>query len=271
MRLLLILFTTLCLVPALSHTATAQGISVSPTRLFFTGNPGETVSQTITFSNTSKEVLSFNTRIKDWQRDSLGTKVYFDDRTSATSNSNWLSLSGNALNIKPGEAKKIIVSMNIPANATRLAHSMLFFTQTIPQQTEKETGISIGVKVLVEMGIQIYFTPSGLQMGDLEYLAFEDRGSFIQGNKTTRRLALKIHNTGAINKDAFLRFELTNKDTGEETKIETKTLAMLPDATQWVMLDLPADLKGNYLVVALLDAGSLYDLKVAEKEIIYRP
>ena len=271
MRLLILLLTTLCLVPALSHTAMAQGISVSPTRLFFTGNPGETVSQTVTFSNTSGQVLSFNNRIKDWRRDSVGTKIYFDDRNNSTSNAAWLSLTSKSIEIKPGEEKKIIVSINIPANASKLAHSMLFFTQTIPQQPSKQNGISLGVRVLVEMGVQVYYAPAGLKTGDLEYLAFEDRGSFTEGQKTSRRLALKIHNTGAINKDAFVRFELTNKETGEETKLETKTLAMLPDATQWVMLDLPANLKGNYLVVALLDAGSIYDLKVAEKEITYRP
>jgi hypothetical protein len=30
-------------------------------------------------------------------------------------------------------------------------------------------------------------------------------------------------------------------------------------------------LSGKFLAVAILDAGTAYDLKIAEKEIIYRP
>lgn len=261
---------TLSLVLTLSHTALGQGFSISPSRIFFTGNPGETVTQTITFTNTSPNALSFVTRVQDWKRDSTGTKVYFDNLLPS-SNAKWISLSENAIIIQPGEVKQVIVSLNIPKDAHKLSHTMLFFTQVKEQQKLQAAKVAIGVNVLMEVGVQIYYTPSGLKAGELEFLAFEDRGMVKNGEKNIRRVALKIHNTGDINKDAFLRLELTNKETGEEIKIEPKTLAMLPEETQWVMVDLPATLKGKFLTVAMLDAGSTYDLKVAEKEIIYRP
>ena len=270
MRLSAILI-TLCLVPALIHTAMGQGFAISPSRIFMTGNPGETVSQTITFSNTSAAPLSFTTRIQDWNRDSLGTKVYFDSGTLPASNSKWISLSNNAVVVQPGEVKQVIVSLNIPKDASVLTNSMLFFTQLKEQQPEKASAVAVGINVLMEVGIQVYYSPRGLNAGELEFLAFQDHGNVEEGKNTFRRLALKIHNKGALNKDAFIRFELTNKETGEERKFEPETVAMLPDATQWVFLKLPADLKGKFLAVALLDAGSSYDLKVAEKEITYRP
>lgn len=270
MRYKNILLITLCLVPLLVHTALGQGISLSPTRLFFTGKPGETVSQTISFSNTSDKALTFTTRIQDFERDSLGIKHYFADDNRENSNVKWLSLSSGNIIIQPGEKKVVTVTMNIPTQVSQQTHSMVFFTQAAEQAPQKSSGVALGMVILLEMGIQVYYTPPGLPAGELEFISFADLGNQADvENKKSRRLAIKIHNTGAINKDAAIRFELTNKDTGEEIKIKPENIAMLPGATQAVILNLPADLKGKFLVVALLDAGESYDLKVAEKEITY--
>jgi P pilus assembly chaperone PapD len=270
MRFLTILF-TLCLVSALSHTAKGQGISVSPSRLMFTGNPGETVTQEITFSNSSDKPLSFITRQQDWDRDSLGVKVYYKPNSRPGSNANWISLSSNSVSIEPGQSKKINVAMTIPQKADQLTNSMLFFTQVKEQKPAQGDKLAIGIIITLEIGIQVYYTPLGLNAGDIEFLAFDDRGIIVNDKIKTRQLALKVSNKGSINKDATVRFELTNKSTGEEIKVEPKIIAMLPHSKQWVIVDLPADLKGDFLVVALLDAGSAYDLKIAEKEITYRP
>jgi len=270
MRFLTILF-TLCLVLALLHTATGQGISISPSRILFTGNSGETVTQTITFGNSSDKPLSFITRQQDWDRDSLGVKKYYEPNSRPSSNAKWITLSASSVTIPPGGSKQVIVSLSIPADAKKLTNSMLFFTQVKEQQPKQSEKMSIGITVLLEVGVQVYYTPAGLKPGELEFMAFEDKGFVTNGAEKTRRLALKINNTGAINKDASIRFELTNKTTGEEIKIEPKIIAMLPNTVQWVMIDLPANLKGDFLAVALIDAGSTYDLKIAEKQITYRP
>lgn len=274
MRLLTTTIFTLSLVATLFSTVSGQGFSISPSRIFFSGNPGETVSQTVQFANTSGRPLSFITRIQDWERDSLGTKVYYDSNTMPLSNAKWITLSSNNVTVQPGENKQVIVSLNIPADpvkAKKLTNSMLFFTQVKEQEPEQKTAAKIGLNVLMEVGIQVYYVPRGLNAGELEFLSFDDLGTADQGKNKSRRLALKIRNRGNLNKDAFIRFELTNKETGEEIKIKPQVIAMLPDATQLIIVDLPTDLKGKFLAVALLDAGSSYDLKVAEKEIIYRP
>ncbi|CAM4123240.1 hypothetical protein SAMN06265348_103223 [Pedobacter westerhofensis] len=270
MKLLTVIL-TLSLVLSIASTSKGQGFSISPSRIFFTGNPGETIMQSVIFSNTSSNTLSFISRLQDWVRDSKGNKVYSEINTHPASNAKWISLSENNIVLLPGEKKQIIISLHIPADADKLTHSMLFFTQVKEQNREQAKKVAIGVTVLMEVGIQIYYTPRGLNPGEMEILAFEDRGIYNNGQKMARRIELQIHNKGAVNKDAFVRLELTNKETGEEIKIEPQTIAMLPEATQWVTIDLPPNLKGKFLAVAMLDAGSTYDLKIAEKEIIYRP
>lgn len=248
-----------------------QGFSVSPSRLSFTGNPGETVAQTITLSNTSQSILNFNMHLQDFDRDTLGSKNYYDAGSRPSSNAKWLSLSSTSLKLQPGEIKKVNISMAIPTTAKSISQSMIFFTQVKEQMAAGGALKSIGVSVLMEMGVQIYYTPTGLNAGELEFLAFEDRGMVGTGKDQVRKLMLKIHNKGDVNKDAFVRLELTNKETGEEHKVDPASIAMLPNASQWVTFNLPLRLSGKFLAVAILDAGTAYDLKIAEKEIIYRP
>jgi hypothetical protein len=271
MRLLTIILFISCLASVLSQTVNGQGFSISPSRVFFRGNPGETVTHALTFANTSSNKLSFVTKIQDWERDSIGNKVYYDSSTRPSSNAKWLSIPGNEITIEPGETKHVILTMVIPTDARQLSHSMIFFTQRQEQQPVQAAKAVIGINIIMEVGIQVYYIPKGLNAGDLEFLAFEDRGLIETAGVKKRTLAIKIRNNGGLNKDAWVRIELTNKETGEEIKVEPVTIAMLPDATQWITVNLPGTLKGKFLAIAMLDAGSFYDLKVAEKELIYHP
>ena len=68
-----------------SSSILAQSISMSPTRLFFTGNPGEKVTQTVTLQNSSDKDYVFNLNYKDWVREEDGNKVYLEAGSSKTS------------------------------------------------------------------------------------------------------------------------------------------------------------------------------------------
>ncbi|WP_129716020.1 hypothetical protein [Pedobacter sp. SYP-B3415] len=258
----------LLLVPLFTR---AQGISISPSRIFIQGQPGETVTRSVQFTNTSPRELNFVASVKDWERDSLGTKVYHLPGKLKGSNAAWIGLQANSVRVAPGETRVVNFSFTIPAgaDAAELTRSMLFFTQVREQSAANGNRQAIGLNILFEVGIQIYHVPDGLTPGQLNFEAFLDKGQVEVSGKPVRRMMLKIRNDGQLNKDAYVRFELTNKTTGEETRVSPVAIAMLPGAAQWVNIDLPAGLKGNFLGIAILDAGSQYNLKVAEKEITY--
>lgn len=248
----------------------AQGISVSPSRIFFKGEPGQAVTQTITLNNSTNADFNFVANLKDWDRDSLGNKRYYSANQRKQSNASWLALSENSLDLSPGETKRVNLTMTIPpaGQTTQLTNSMLFFTQVKEQKKDLQNGLN--VNVLLELGIQVYHTPNGLAAGNLEFLAFEDKGILAESaGAKVRQMFVKIKNTGQINKDGYLRFELTNIETGEEIPVKAIAIAILPEAEQWIKVNLPTELTGHYLAVAILDAGSQYDLKIAEKEITY--
>jgi len=248
--------------------AVGQGLSVAPSRIFFKGKPGQTVTESITFTNNSDKPFTFTSVIKDWERDSLGTKVYHPVGKLKESNGNWLSLSESTIILQPGQTKQVALNMQITKDATALTHSMVFFTQA-NEQKKIDTKVKIGLNVLLEVGVQVYHVPDGLLPGTLEFLAFEDRGIMKKDTALVRTMNIKVKNNGQLNKDAYVRFELTNIETGEEITIKPIAIAMLPYAVQSIHLELPGNLKGRFLAVSILDAGSQYSLKVAEKEITY--
>ena len=248
--------------------AVGQGLSVAPSRIFFKGKPGQTVTESITFTNNSDKPFTFTSVIKDWERDSLGTKVYHPVGKLKESNGNWLSLSESTIILQPGQTKHVALNMQITKDATALTHSMVFFTQA-NEQKKIDTKVKIGLNVLLEVGVQVYHVPDGLLPGTLEFLAFEDRGIKKKDTALVRAMSIKVKNNGQLHKDAYVRFELTNIETGEEITIKPIAIAMLPYAVQSIHLELPGNLKGRFLAVSILDAGSQYSLKVAEKEITY--
>jgi len=253
--------------------AAAQAVSFSPTRVFFKGNPGETVSEVITISNTSKLPYEFVTSIADWKRDSVGQKEYAEMGTMPHSNAKHIQLSGTTLQVNPGEQKSFTVSMIIPVNPSSsiASNSMLFFTQTNAQEPDMDGKSGVGVKVSMELGVQLFYTPYDSKPGDLHFLAFEKDETISDDNALNSRnirLAVKFQNTGEVNKDGFVRFELTNKQSGDEVKAKPIPIAIMPHDEQWVYYTLPHPIdEGEYLAVAILDAGNNFDLKVAEKNI----
>jgi len=246
----------------------AQAVSFSPARIFFKGNPGETITEDITLYNSSKDTYEFIANIKDWKRDSLGTKIYFPMNVLPNSNAKNISLEGTSIKLGPGEKRSFTISMLIPKeNSNISSNSMLFFTQTNARQATVSGANGIGIKINLELGVQLFYTPTTARVGEMKFLAFEYENKVLEQEKINR-FAVKFENTGDFNKDGVIRFELTNKQTGEETKLPPISIAIMPHDQQWIYCPMLTQLTaGDYLVVAILDTGENNDLKVAEKEI----
>ncbi|MBN9299468.1 MAG: hypothetical protein J0I41_20880 [Filimonas sp.] len=256
------------------NVSTAQSVSVSPSRCFFTATPGQTASQVLAISNSSNQPVIFKASFKDFKRDSLGEKIYFDKGTLPLSNANWMEVTPDVIELAPNQQKTITITMRVPQNAgadQNVFNSMLFLSQVNEQQAatsgNPSAAKSIGIRIRLEIGIHIYNTPPVFTKKNISFAAFDD---ITRQTDTIKHFAVKIKNTGEIIADAQLRFEITDKSSGDEIHLPSKAISMLPGTEQVVQLDLPSRLKGKkYLIVALLDTGVDSDLKVAEKEVAY--
>lgn len=263
---------TLSLLMLFSISVNAQNISMSPTRLFFSGNPGEAIEQTVSITNGSANTVSFTTNVMDWYRDETGEKIYSDVNTLAKSNGAWLSIPEAQFTIEPGATKNIQLTLNIPqgASASDVTNSMLFFSQIGQQEDTPQAGMGIGLRVLFEFGLHIYNTPPANKTQDLEFTAVDDLGNVSQAGVAHRRIQVKIKNEGNTISDSTVEMELTNKDSGEEIKLAPIGISMLPDAEQLINFDLPADIKGSYSGVSFIKMGGTADMRIAEKDFEFK-
>ncbi|WP_445431347.1 hypothetical protein [Chryseobacterium indoltheticum] len=262
MRKLIHLFIFLILTGSSSFLA--QSISMSPTRLFFTGNPGEKVTQTVTLQNSSDKDYVFNLNYKDWVREEDGNKVYLEAGSSKTSNAAWLSTLENAVTVPAKSTKEIVVTMQIPANASKstVTNSMLFFTQLPQQADQARIQNGIGIITLFEVGLHIFYTPPGNQKKSLDITNISEVSN---ENTANKKVAVSIHNDGNTINDATVEFELTNTDNGKEIKLPAISISMLPNTDQVVQFSLPENISGNFLGVAIIKMAGSNDLRVGEK------
>ncbi|SFT76737.1 Fn3-like domain-containing protein [Chryseobacterium formosense] len=247
-----------------SSSILAQSISMSPTRLFFTGNPGEKVAQTVTLQNSSDKDYVFNLNYKDWAREEDGNKVYLEAGSSKTSNAAWVSTLENAITVPAKSTKEIVVTMQIPANASKsdVTNSMLFFTQLPQQADQARIQNGIGIITLFEVGLHIFYTPPGNHTKSLDITNISELNN---ENAANRKVAVRIHNDGNTINDATVEFELTNTDSGKEIKLPAISISMFPNTNQVVQFSLPENISGNYLGVAIIKMAGSNDLRVGEK------
>ncbi|GGW30213.1 hypothetical protein GCM10007383_14370 [Arenibacter certesii] len=236
---------------------------MSPTRLFFTGNPGETVTELVTLHNSSNKDYVLSVNYKDWKRELDGNKVYFESGTLKNSNASWLSTLENTVSVAAGATMEVLVAMQVPeeASTSEVTNSMLFFTQ-LPTQEDKTTSSStgLGIITLFEFGLHVYYTPAGNKLKSLEITNIEEIV-----DAASKKAAISITNDGNVVNDATVEFELINTDTGEEIKLDPISISMMPDTHQVVEFILPENLAGNYLGVTIIKMAGTSDMRVGEK------
>lgn len=242
----------------------AQGVSMSPTRLFFTGNPGETVSKKVTLHNSSDKDYVFNVNLKDWKREESGNKVYFESGSLPNSNASWVSTQQSSVNLHANQDTEVMISMKIPENASSsmLTNSMMFFTQIGQQDDKASQQQGIGIVTLIEFGLHVYYTPPGNNIQNLEILNIE---KVVRKEKQEKYAVIEITNDGNTVSDAKVELELTNTETGKEIKLKPINISMMPEANQTVEFSIPKDLKGTYLGVTIIKIAGTNDLSVGEK------
>ncbi|MBY5957978.1 DUF916 domain-containing protein [Membranicola marinus] len=247
-----------------NSSGAAQGVSMSPTRLFFSGNPGETVTETVILNNSSDADYTLSINYKDWERNIHGDKVYYESGTLEKSNASWVSTLENTVTIPANSTKEIVVTMKIPETVAddQVTNCMMFFTQLATQADEAAVQGGIGIITLFEFGLHIYHTPPSNSVKSLEITNMEE---VTDTDTESRKAAVTIFNDGNVVNDATVEFELTNTDTGTEIKLDPRPISMMPGSEQVVLFPLPEELSGNYLGVTIVKMAGSNDMRVGEK------
>lgn len=252
----LLLFVAWC-----SAAYAQMGIAASPMKLNFDAQSGGSQNLTVTVSNPSSKILEVGAGLADWQRDEEGKIIYAAANTINASCAGWIKIFPTTnFTLNPGEKKVITVMMTVPPdNDKAVKNCMLFFTQLNP---EKGNGTGVSINLAVRLGVQVYYTPPGLNKKNLEIDNFKDTA-----DNGDQKLLLTVKNEGEVETDGKVNFELTNMNNGQKITLPEADVYLLPASKRIVNVALPKDLKkGNYSATALLDYGQNEELKIGELE-----
>lgn len=204
--------------------------SFSLGRVVFKGGPREIITETITIINSGPEIYEFAVHLEDWKCDSLGNRVHLPAGSLPYSNSADINLPGTSLKIAPGERKKFMINFTVPVKE-QTTNGMLLFTQANGRQSNSGTGTYLGIKLSLEPGVQLFYTPATAENGDLGFWHLKTIPLFATAMKESGSLLnLKIRDRSI--KDAYIRFELINKQTGDEIKIPAIPVSIMPQDYQ---------------------------------------
>lgn len=237
------------------------GISISPPKLYFNLNNGESSSEQIVVTNVSKSAqLDLGITLGDWHYNELGENILLPPDSLANSATSWISTNGiSYLSLKPGETRDLTISLSVPQNADTdnpVHTAMLYITQMNPTDASDKDGANM--KISVRSGLKLYQrsnTPANKRI-NIHNLTF---------NSEKNLLELTFENTGNIWIDGNISTDLVNLTNGKESTLEDITYFTLPNDMRKVRIVLPQNLeKGAYTATTLIDINDEDNLEAAE-------
>lgn len=239
------------------------GLSVSPPRVYYTLGEGESGSQQILVSNTSKQhSLDLSITFGDWKYDENGNNIMLPPDSLPNSCASWLSLSGGTyITLGPGESRNISLLMTVSSEIDaddNVQTAMLYITQMNPVEGVDARGATI--RINVRQGIKIYRKGLQPEQKKLEIVNMSlDRENNI--------IRLDFQNKGNIWVNGIMRATLFNRTTGKEVSLGETEFYTMPGDHRKVGIPIKEFLeKGDYTATVILDYGDETALEAAELE-----
>lgn len=228
------------------------GISVTPPRVYFEINPGESRREQITVTNVSKSHrLDLAISLNDWLYSREGDNIIVQADTLPTSSAAWISFEGDSyFSLAPGERKDIGVVVNRPTSASTedVYTTMLFVTQLNPIDDIDSKGAQI--KVAIRSGIKLFVRSNRPRNVMLNI----HNGYYDTEHK---RLGIEFINEGNVWANGDIKTELLNNRTGEIRRLENTVFYTMPKDDRLQFIPLPENLPiGSYTATVILDAGN---------------
>ncbi len=246
----------------------SQGLSVAPTRIYFSNDLGESQTKKVTIYNKTSEPQSYQVSFIDFEVDNRqGKPVLMKANESTHSISKWISANPSFVTVKPGESMEVQVTLDIPnvpeakdvkwgAMSIKLARE-----QVEPLASQKQLGMAI----VNTFQIVVYLFQNPPSITNRQAEIYEFKRNLLADDQ---ELMLGIENTGEAILDCNSYLEYTNLGSGATTKSDKKHFTLLPDGAKDLMYKIPEDLpKGKYSVMGVVDYGSSTEVQAAELEI----
>lgn len=248
----------------------AQSASVSPTRVYFNNNLGESRTKTVFIVNKSDKEQSYQVSFLDFE---VTNKKGKPKLMGATDNSHsiapWISASPSFFTLQGGASKEIKVTLDTPN--TPEANSVKWGVMSLKLAREQESPLGeknkqLGMAIVNTFQIIVYMfqSPPSITEKSADIYDFTS----IKGDDKMM-IKLATNNTSPSILDCYTYLEYTNLQTGWIKTTAKKRFTLLPGGAKETLFDLPTDIpKGKYSVMGVVDYGSSNEIKAAELEIV---
>ncbi len=244
----------------LSSLLAAQDFEVSPLKMFFDAEPGETQTKFIMVKNHNSGVETFILSLSDYSVNSKGKGQYDDAGSLKQSIADWTSIAPSFFELQPNEEKQITVTMQQPIDDFGSKWGVIF-VQTAKEQTTytADKKLAAGMSMNARVAISVYQTPSSNTTYKATLSSLTEIGS---ATDSVRTFTILVNNLGDIITDCKVFLIATNIETVEEFQFPEKTFTMYPKSSRKIILNMPKSLpKGTYSLAAILDYGSKTNLE----------
>ncbi|MEZ4828643.1 MAG: Fn3-like domain-containing protein [Bacteroidia bacterium] len=266
MKKMKVLFSLLLSVLFAATMGFSQGLELSPVRIDFSLEPGNSQAQTITVRNTSNTKASYTLTAADWYLDEYGNVVRQEKGANRRSCADWISFNPALVELGPNEAKDVTVSLNVPNRDAATKWALVYVTlkkeQTAPRA---DKDLAMGIEVNQAIGLFITQSPRSNQNAKAKLGEFKD---ITPAGGKEKRFIVKTENVGDKILDCNMYLVVSDLQNAKEEKMDPIAFKVLPEGTALTELTLPKKLnKGSYLIAAVLDYGPNYPLEGVQMQV----
>ncbi|MBL4657101.1 MAG: hypothetical protein JKX73_03815 [Flavobacteriales bacterium] len=253
-----------------SSGITDMGVAVAPSIMNFRTTPGKSETRYLTITNDTYKQQNFRITFADFDLNDHGSasQLPFGEQHEYGL-TRWIVADQTFVKLKPGEAKKIGITVNLPdvPEAYRAAWGLMM----VDLEKERDyivppksgDNISMGIIPTYGFGIFIYQNPPNTTINKVEITKFD----FTYDDKN-RYVNIAVKNVGDGIGFCVVYVELSNLNTGYQERLPLKRITVLPGQSRELDFAFPGDTpKGEYSIMGVLDFGSDTEMEAAEMEI----
>ncbi len=257
MRLFIVIFILLI---SLVQFSIGQDFEVSPAKLAFNAEPGESQEKMINVKNHSSKKMPILVSVGDFLPSTRGGKKYLEAKSTKYSIANWMSISPAYFELNPNEERQISVTLQAPLDDYSSKWGMIYFTSAREQEAfGADKGITAGMNISARIAVQVTQSPAS----NTNYVVKISRLREVttEGDRL-RKFQANIDNIGDKIAKCKVYLIASNLETAEETKFDEIKFTSYSKSTKIIELSLPDELpNGKYSLAAILDYGSSSSLE----------
>jgi hypothetical protein len=227
-----------------SSLASAADIGLSPARLELSGEPGQTLTETITILTDTVAEQQVQVEVSDFTISPEGELGTLPAGSLEESAAPWIQPEVSDFILAGAEGREFNISLTIPddPNLEGTYHAMVFFT-VIPPITDTS---GIGVITTTQIGLTIYVNIAGTEDNTAELV------DFYQDDPSTMSFA--VANLGNTIMRLSGNIEMRDENGNAKYVIEIPDTPILRGSEREVTVNIPEEIEpGSYVALALIE------------------